>query len=69
VVKPSSFYQWDHAFLQFNLSFLYETCTYTKTLFTFKKFKSRSSIKSRAHYTKNEWPNFDEHTIVMEENE
>jgi hypothetical protein len=51
------------------LSFLYETCTYTKTLFTFKKFESGSSIKSRAHYTKNEWPNFDEHIIVMEENE
>jgi len=31
--------------------------------------KSRPSIKSLPHYTKNKWLNFDEYTITMEETE
>jgi len=33
------------------------------------KSESGSSIKSRAYFTENEWPNFDDYTIAMEENE
>jgi hypothetical protein len=34
-----------------------------------RNLKSASSTKSRAHYTKNEWPNFDEYLIAIEANE
>jgi hypothetical protein len=63
------FYQWDHVFLQMFLSlYLCKIHTYTETSFDFRKSESRSSKKSQAHYTENEWLNFDEYTIVMEEN-
>jgi hypothetical protein len=68
IVDESLFYQWDYEFLQtfFSLSKIH---IYTKTPSTFKFPKSRSSTKSRAHYIKNEWPNLNEDTIAMEENE
>ena len=64
------FYQWDHVFLQIFPSFyLCKIHTYTKSPSAFRKSESGSSTKSRAHFTENEWPNFDDYTIAMEENE
>ena len=39
--------------------------SYTNTLYTFKSFES--SNRSQNHYTKNNWPNFNNVTIVDDE--
>jgi hypothetical protein len=57
-------------FCKFHRLFIFAKYTLTlKYLPTFRKSENRSSIKSLACYTENEWPNFNEYTITMKGNE
>jgi hypothetical protein len=57
-------------FCKFFHLFIFAKYTLTlKHLPLSRNLKNASSIKSRAHYTENELPNFDEYIIAMEANE
>jgi hypothetical protein len=55
--------------MHFSKLSLYITYAFTPNTFCFKNLKSRSSITSHTLSTKNEWSNYNNYVVAMEEKE